>query len=54
VTLTTLGYGDITLVSRVAQTFSDLEAVVGQLYLLVVIASFVGMYISKRSRNSNK
>jgi hypothetical protein len=33
VTLTTLGYGDITLVSRVAQTFSDLEAVVGQLYL---------------------
>ena len=53
VTLTTLGYGDITPVSRVAQTVSVLEAVVGQLYLVVVIASFVGMYISKRSSNSN-
>jgi hypothetical protein len=54
VTLTTLGYGDITPVSRVAQTVSILEAIVGQLYLVVVIASFVGMYVSKKSSNANK
>ena len=54
VTLTTLGYGDITPVSGLAQTFSILEAVVGQLYLVVVIASFVGMYVSRKSNNSNK
>jgi hypothetical protein len=54
VTLTTLGYGDITPISKLAQAFSVLEAVVGQLYLVVVIASFVGMYVAKRSSNSNK
>jgi hypothetical protein len=53
VTLTTLGYGDITPLTKVAKAFSALEAVIGQLYLVVVIAPFVGMYVSKRSSNSN-
>ena len=38
VTLTTLGYGDITPVSEVAKAITVLEAVVGQLYLVVVVA----------------
>ena len=54
VTLTTLGYGDITPLTKVAKAFSVLEAVVGQLYLVVVVAWFVGMYVSRKSGNSNK
>ena len=50
VTITTLGYGDITPVTEVAKAFSVLEAVVGQLYLVVVVAWLVGMHVSSRSR----
>lgn len=50
VTITTLGYGDITPVTEVAKAFSFLEAVVGQLYLVVVVAWLVGMYVSKKAR----
>ena len=49
VTLTTLGFGDITPLTRVAKAFSVLEAVIGQLYLVVVVAWFVGMYVSRKS-----
>ena len=49
VTITTLGYGDITPVTEVAKAFSALEAVVGQLYLVVAVAWLVGMYVSKKS-----
>jgi hypothetical protein len=50
VTITTLGYGDITPVTEVAKAFSVLEAVCGQLYLVVVVAWLVGMHVSNRSR----
>jgi len=49
VTITTLGYGDITPGTEVAKAFSALEAVVGQLYLVVAVAWLVGMYVSKKS-----
>jgi hypothetical protein len=45
VTLTTLGYGDITPVSPPARALSSLEAVTGQLYIAVLIARLVGMHI---------
>jgi hypothetical protein len=54
VTLTTLGFGDITPLTKVAKAFSVLEAVVGQLYLVVVVAWFVGMLVAKRSENTKK
>ena len=54
VTLTTLGFGDITPLTNVAKMFSVLEAVVGQLYLVVVIAWFVGMRVATKSQNSGK
>ena len=50
VTITTLGYGDITPVTEVAKAFSVLEAVVGQLYLVVAVAWLVGMYVSKKAK----
>lgn len=50
VTITTLGYGDITPVTEVAKAFSVLEAIVGQLYLVVAVAWLVGMHVSSRSK----
>ena len=50
VTITTLGYGDITPVTEVAKAFSVLEALVGQLYLVVAVAWLVGMHVSSRSK----
>ena len=53
VTLSTLGYGDITPNSPAAQSLASLEAVFGQLYLAVVVARFVGIEIAnKRSKKS--
>lgn len=46
VTLTTLGYGDISPISSVARIWSALEAVVGTLYLAVLISRLVGLYRS--------
>jgi hypothetical protein len=48
VTITTLGYGDITPMTGVAKSFSALEAVVGQLYVVVVIAWLVGNYVRQK------
>jgi voltage-gated potassium channel len=49
VTLTTLGYGDITPVTSWSASFANMEAVVGQLYLTVLVARLVGMHISQES-----
>lgn len=49
VTLTTLGYGDIMPVHPVARTFAYLEAVLGQLYVAVLIASLVGQHVAAAS-----
>ena len=48
VTITTLGYGDILPVSPFARMLAGVEAVVGQLYLAVLIAWLVGLTISNR------
>ena len=50
ITITTLGYGDIAPVTEVAKAFAALEALVGQLYLVVVVAWLVGMHVSKKSK----
>jgi len=47
VTLTTLGYGDITPVSAPARSLAMVEAIVGQMYLAVLIARLVGIHISQ-------
>jgi hypothetical protein len=47
VTLTTLGYGDITPATSLARSFCILEAVIGQLYLVVQVAWLVGVHVSQ-------
>lgn len=55
VTITTLGYGDITPLTEIANSASILEAVVGQLYLVIQVARLVGMHVSQSmNRNSTK
>jgi voltage-gated potassium channel len=48
VTLTTLGYGDITPVTQTARSVSLVEAIVGQFYIAVLVAGLVSAYISAR------
>jgi hypothetical protein len=48
VTLTTVGYGDITPVARGARALATLEAFVGQLYPAIIIARFVSAPPSPR------
>lgn len=48
VTLTTLGYGDITPVSATARTLAYLQALTGQFYVAVLVAGLVSAYISER------
>ena len=47
VTITTLGYGDITPLTAQANAFSSIEAVTGQIYLVVLVARLVGMHIAQ-------
>ncbi len=44
VTMTTLGYGDITPKIHVAATLAYLQALIGQLYVAILIARLVSMY----------
>ncbi|MEX1330456.1 MAG: potassium channel family protein [Desulfobacterales bacterium] len=50
ITITTLGYGDITPLTNRASALALIEAVVGQMYLVVLVAWLVGMHVSQRSR----
>ena len=54
VTLTTLGYGDITPATGAASSFSLLEAVIGQIYMTVLIAILVGKYISQSMEKKSR
>jgi len=53
VTLTTLGYGDILPVSHVARTLAIFEAILGVMYLGVVVARLVGLYQSQANYDEN-
>jgi len=46
ITLTTVGYGDIVPVSSLARFFAFIEAVVGQFYLAILVASLVGIRLA--------
>ncbi len=49
VTLATLGYGDFVPKTEVARGLAILEAVAGQLYLAVMVARLVSLYVSGSS-----
>ena len=54
VTLTTLGYGDIYPVRDGARILAMLEATLGQLYLVILVARLVGLYTSQESERRKK
>lgn len=54
VTLTTLGYGDMSPISPAARTLAWLEAVVGQIYIALTIARLVSMYIAGRGNGASR
>jgi hypothetical protein len=54
ITLTTVGYGDVTPLSTPARTCSWLEALTGQFYLAVLVAGLVGALLSKKSAGAGE
>jgi len=52
ITLSTVGYGDITPLSRIARWLAALEAMTGLLYMTVLIARLVSLYSSPKSNDS--
>jgi hypothetical protein len=53
VTITTLGYGDITPLTQTARSLSFAEAIVGQFYIAVLVAGLVSAYISAKLGSSD-
>lgn len=51
VTLTTMGYGDITPLHPVARLLAIAEALTGQLYLAILVASLVSQALESRSKS---
>jgi hypothetical protein len=50
VTLATLGYGDVLPLNDTVRNLAVVEAVVGQFYVAVIVAVFVGLLVSQRDR----
>jgi len=50
-TLTTLGYGNIAPATRQADALTTLEAMVGQIYVAIVIARLVALQLTQSSSN---
>jgi voltage-gated potassium channel len=48
VTLATLGYGDVLPLHDTVRTLAVIEAVVGQFYVAVIVAVFIGLFVSGR------
>jgi hypothetical protein len=47
VTLTTVGYGDVTPISPATRTFAWIEAITGQFYLAIIVAGLVSMLAAR-------
>ena len=54
VTLTTVGYGDITPVHPLARSLANFEALIGQLYPAILIARLVSMEFESSIRKKVK
>jgi len=50
--LSTFGYRDITPVSRIARWLTAMEAMIGLLYVAVLIARLVSLYSTPKSPDS--
>jgi len=49
VTMTTLGFGDITPDGSLARVLAYLAAITGQFYIAILVGTLVGMYLSQRN-----
>lgn len=54
VTITTLGYGDIVPVAKIAKMLSVLESLIGQLFIALLVARLVGLYTAQQHMESIK
>jgi hypothetical protein len=54
ITLSTVGYGDITPLSHVARTLAMTEAMTGTIYIAVLISRLVALYSSQAAEPSGK
>jgi hypothetical protein len=54
ITLSTVGYGDITPLSHVARTLAMLEAMTGTLYMAVLISRLVALYSSQHPESPER
>lgn len=52
VTLTTLGYGDATPITEIARSVVIIEAILGQMFIAVLVGQLVGMRISQNTTRS--
>ena len=50
VTLTTLGYGDILPVNKVAQFFVYMEAIIGVFYMAIIVSSLISLRLASLER----
>lgn len=53
VTLTTAGYGDLTAATPFTRILAAMEAVLGQLYLAILVAGLVGIRVSRRGNGGS-
>lgn len=52
-TLSTLGYGDITPINKIAMRLANIESIIGQLYPAVFIARLVSLYTAQELADRN-
>lgn len=52
ITLTTLGYGDISPLTPIGMSTAYVEAIFGQLYLAILVARLVAMYIGNAAKTN--
>ncbi len=50
-TLTTLGYGDMSPAHPVARMLAQMQAVFGQFYIAILVATLVGIRIAHKTSN---
>ena len=48
ITLTTLGYGDISPATHLARVFAYFEAILGQFFLAILVAGLVGAHVATK------
>jgi hypothetical protein len=54
ITMTTVGYGDFTAGTNLGHTLSAFEALIGQIYLVTVVAAIVGRLVPVRSAENRE